>query len=55
MGHTGSRGYAQSYVQDRVLRTGVIPDEARLKRYWASPDVVGEAPPLLEARRQTTT
>jgi len=32
-----------------------IQNEARLKPYWASPDAVGEAPPLLEPRRQTTT
>jgi len=32
-----------------------IQDEARLKPYWASPDAVNEAPPLLEPRRQTET
>ena len=33
-----------------------IQNEVCLKPYWASPDVVGEAPsPLLEPRRQTTT
>jgi len=33
-----------------------IQNETRLKPYWASPDAVGEAPPLLlEPRRQTTT
>jgi len=31
-----------------------IQNEARLKLYWASLDVAGEAPPLLEPRRQTT-
>jgi len=32
-----------------------IQNEACLKPYWASPDALEEAPPLLEPRRQTTT
>jgi len=31
-----------------------IQNEARLKSYLASPDTIGEAPPLLEPRGQTT-
>jgi len=32
-----------------------VQNEARLKPYWASPGAAGEAPPLLEPRRQTAT
>jgi len=32
-----------------------VQNETRLKSYWASPNAVGEAPPLLELWRQTTT
>jgi len=41
----------------KIERSGPesIENEARLKPYWASPDAVGDAPPLLEPRRQTTT
>jgi len=41
----------------KIERSGQvsIQNEARLKPYWTSSDAVGEALPLLEPRRQTTT
>jgi len=41
----------------RLERSGQISvqNEARLKPYWASPGAAGEAPPLLEPRRQAAT
>jgi len=44
----------RSYKLERSGQVS-IQNEARLKPYWASLDAAGEAPPLLEPRRQTTT
>jgi len=41
----------------KIECSGQVPiqNESHLKLYWASPDAVGEAPPLLEPMRQTAT